>query len=223
MSKRTMVKTEDLGKTFEMAICLLYGTPYDGIFKYSIKEATLLKDKLFKLKEILPYEMKHISSNGNKYDFGDNVHTLSAKTTKKNSKVCPQVIGQPTKKKFCEFFAIEPSFSLDQIKQYIEYNISDLLGIYISNTFHCPIIYYNQHKHTILFIKMNEPIIWKNNEISFTHIKKNKKWNESSSIIVNGITIGEFQVHNHRDNIKFRWSFEKLLNTFKEHFNIIHL
>lgn len=221
MSKR--VKTEDLGKTFEKAICLLYDTVYDGNFKYSTKEAMLLKDRLIKLKNILPYEMKHVGSICNKYDFGDNVHMLSAKTTKKNAKVCPQVIGQPSKKRFCEFFTIDPAFDLDQIKYYIESNITNLLSIYISNTFHCPIVYYNKHKDIILFIEMNEPITWNKNDLSFTHIKKNKKWNESSSIMVNGVTIGEFQVHKHRDNIKFRWAFEKLLNIFKDHFNIIHL
>ena len=52
---------------------------------------------------------------------------------------------------------------------------------------------------------------------------KNKKWNESSCIIVNGITIGEFQIHNHRNCIKFRWSFEKLLNLFGGNFEIIDL
>jgi len=41
--------------------------------------------------------------------------------------------------------------------------------------------------------------------------------------VVNGVTIGEFQVHNRRDCIKFRWSFEKLLSLFKVHFEIVDL
>ena len=44
----------------------------------------------------------------------------------------------------------------------------------------------------------------------FKERSKNKKWNESSSIKINNITIGEFQIHNKRDGIKFRWCFEKL-------------
>ena len=34
--------TEDTGKMFEMAICLLYDIPYDGEFKYNLEESKLL-------------------------------------------------------------------------------------------------------------------------------------------------------------------------------------
>ncbi len=220
------VATEDLGKKFEMAICLLFGTEYDGKYKYSLEEANIIKDKLYKLKEVFPFEIKHIAKNGNKYDFvsiGDDKINLSAKTTKKDAKVCPQVIGQPSKKKFCEFFGIDLLYDLEQIKIYIESNVKSLLEIYALNTFDCPIVYYNKHKNIILFIKLKENIDWTNYDISFSHILKNKKWNESSCIIINGITIGEFQIHNHRDCIKFRWAFEKLLNLFKNNFEIIDL
>ena len=101
------VVTEDLGKIFEHAICLLYNTPYDGTYKYSVQEAELLKERLVKLKDVFPYEIKHIAKNGSKYDFvSDDGSHLSAKTTKRDGKVCPQVIGQPSKKKFCEFFGL---------------------------------------------------------------------------------------------------------------------
>jgi hypothetical protein len=218
------VMTEDLGKIFEMAICLLYEIDYDGKYKYSIEEASKIKEKLYKLKDEFSLKIKHIAKNGNKYDFqsvdDNNIH-LNAKTTKKNAKVCPQVIGQPSKKKFCEFFGVNPIFNLEEIKTYIELNVKKMLEIYSSNTFDCPIIYYNQHKDLILFIKLKEKITWINYDVKFSHIIKNKKWNESSSIIINNITIGEFQIHNHRDCIKFRWSFEKLLDLFKENFDII--
>lgn len=220
------ILTEDLGKIFEMAICLLYEIEFDGKYKYSIEEANSIKNKLIKLKEVFPYQLKHIAKNGNKYDFVCiNNHTinLSAKTTKKDAKVCPQVIGQPSKKKFCEFFGIDLINTCDDIKIYIENNVKSLLEIYALNTFDCPIVYYNKHKNLLLFIKLKNNIIWTNYEILFSHIIKNKKWNESSTIIINGITIGEFQIHNHRDCIKFRWVFEKILDLFKENFEIINL
>jgi hypothetical protein len=76
----------------------------------------------------------------------------------------------------------------------------------------------------ILFVKLTESINWTNCNVSFSHIIKNKKWNESSCIIINGIiTIGEFQIHNHRDCIKFRWSFENLLKVFNDNFKIVDL
>jgi hypothetical protein len=222
------VLTEDLGKIFEMAICLLYEIEYDGKYKYSLEEANNIKDKLNKLKFAFPFKIKHIAKNGNKYDFvgiddNDKIINLSAKTTKKDAKVCPQVIGQPSKHKFCEFFGIDLLYNLDQIKNYIETNVKTLLEIYTLHTFDCPIVYYNKYKNMILFVKLKESINWTNYNISFSHIVKNKKWNESSCIIINGIRIGEFQIHNHRDCIKFRWSFEKLLNLFKDYFEIIDL
>lgn len=221
------VLTEDLGKIFEMAICLLYGIEYDGKYKYSLEEANIIKEKLYELKNVFPFKLKHIAKNGNKYDFvstdNDNIY-LSAKTTKKDAKVCPQVIGQPSKKKFCEFFNLDLTLDLEQIKHYIEVNVKKLLEIYCLNTFDCPVVYYNKHKNLFLFVKLIKDINWTNFNITFSHIVKDKKWNESTSIIINdNITIGEFQVHNHRDCIKFRWTFEKLLDLFKDNFEIIKL
>ena len=219
------VLTEDLGKIFEMAICLLYEIEYDGKYKYNLEEANIIKAKLHKLKSKFPFKIKHIAKNNNKYDFVtiDDKINLSAKTTKKDAKVCPQVIGQPSKKKFCDFFKIDPFYNSEQIKNYIEINVTSLLEIYTLNTFNCPIVYYNRHKNIILFIELKENINWLNYNISFSHIIKNKKWNESSSIITNGVTIGEFQIHNNRDCIKFRWSFEKLLKLFNNNFEIVDL
>lgn len=225
-NKNKKLLTEDLGKTFEKGICLLYDTEYDGKYNYSDEEAIEIKNKLEKFKNIFPHNLKHIAKNGNKYDFesiDDNNIKLSAKTTKKNAKVCPQVIGQPSKKKFCDFFGIEQTTNTEEIKNYIENNITKLLNDYINNTFDCPIVYYNKHKDKILFIKIKKNIDWINYNLTFSHILKNKKWNESSSIIISDITIGEFQIHNNRDCVKFRWSFENLLNLFKDNFEIVNI
>lgn len=217
------VLTEDLGKIFEMGICLLYDTVYDGTYKYSLEEAEIIKERIHNLKEVFPYNIKHIAKNGSKYDFvsveDDAIH-LSAKTTKKDGKVCPQVIGQPSKKKFCEFFKLDALTDLEQIKQYIQDNVAALLNTYCLTTFDCPIIYYNKHTNVLLFVKLKEQINWTNHSITFSHIVKNKKWNESSSIVINNVTIGEFQIHTHRDCIKFRWAFEKLLVLFNDMFQI---
>ena len=224
--QKKKVITEDLGKIFEKAICLLYEIEYDGNYKYSLEEANKIKNLLSKLKTVFPNKLKHIAKNGNQYDYvsvdDDKVH-LSAKTTKKDSKVCPQVIGQPTKKKFCEFLKIDLDYNLEQIKEYIKKNVKSLLKLYVSYTFDCPIIYYNKHKNKLLFVKFKKNIKWTDYDIKFTHIIKNKKWNESSSIKINNITIGEFQIHKKRDCIKFRWAFENLLDLLNNHFDITNL
>ena len=212
------VVTEDLGKIFEMAICLLYETPYDGKFKYALSEAAAIKERLGKLKEVFPGEIKHIAKNGSKYDFvsTDGVY-LSAKTTKRDGKVCPQEIGQPSKKKFCQHFKLGDA-TTDQIKTYIMENVQSMLDDYIAHTFECPMIYYNKTKNELMFVKLKEKMNWTN--ITFSHVIKKKAWNESTSIKIDNTTIGEFQIHHHRDGVKFRWSFKNMLNRFKDHFDI---
>jgi hypothetical protein len=218
--------TEDLGKIFEMAICLLYETPFDGKYKYSMEEATSLAISIQCLKDVFDFPIKHTAKNGNKYDFEGTMCSdikLSAKTTKKDGKVCPQVIGQPSKKKFCDHFGIPETLKMNEIKLHIEENFQSILDEYFHYTFECPIIYYNQKTTTLLFVINNRKIDWSIVDIQFSHKIKNKTWNESSTISVAGVTIGEFQVHNNRDCIKFRWYFEKLLKLFTDYFDIVDI
>ena len=53
------LQTEDLGKIFEMAICILYGIPFDGKYKYSMDKAEKLKDRIIGLNEAFPHKLKH--------------------------------------------------------------------------------------------------------------------------------------------------------------------
>ena len=222
---KKVVKTEDLGKIFEMAICLLYETPFEGKYKYSMEEAACLRTRIESLLVAFPHKIRHTAKNGNQYDFSgiDDDIKLSAKTTKHDGKVCPQVIGQPSRKKFRKFFGIDDSFDVSAIKMYIDTNVSDMLKIYFDYTFDCPIIYYNQKKDLLQLIRVKENIDWKKYIIDFSHKKRNKQWDESSTISINDVSIGEFQVHNNRDSIKFRWAFENLLRVFADSFDIINL
>jgi len=220
--------TEDTGKIFEMALCMCFDTEYVGNFKYSMNEATNIKNKinLETLHKLIPDKIVHTAEKGNQYDFGSpenkNYH-LSAKTNKKGGRVCPQKIGQGTKKKYCEYFELDINSTPEQIKNYIEPNVNKLLGEYFKYTFDCDIIYYNRHRNQIYFVKTTQPIDWSLYNISFSHIIKNKQWNESTSISVNNKNIGEFQIHNHRDGIKFRWAFDNLITMFSNHFEVTDL
>ena len=238
IQKKITEPNEQLGKMFEMAICLLYDIPYDGGYKYTSeanKENTeKMKARITKLLELFPM-CKHSAKCGSPYDYtsieNPDLH-LSAKTTQKDGKICPQVIGQPSRKKFCEYFKLDVDItnkSVEEIneliKQYIQDNIFELLKEYFSHTFDCPMIYYNKKADVVQFITVKQHIEWINIlNLSFSHIKKNKIWNESSCICIEKneklITLGEFQVHNHRDCIKFRWCFKVLLVEFAEYFNI---
>lgn len=214
---------EALGKIFEKAICLLYDIEFIGNYKYGLENAIKLKNKIGNLKNIYSYNLIHTANKNNRYDFINNNNTyLSAKTTKKDGKICPQILGQTTRKKFCEYLQLD-YLIIDEIKEYIINNISLLLGIYFETTFDCQIIYYNHHKNLLLFITNLENIDWNIYDIKFSHINKNKIWNESSSISINNITIGEFQIHKNRDCVKFRWYLEKILQLFNSKFEIIDI
>ena len=220
------VQTEDLGKIFEMGLCLLYNIDYDGKYKYSMEEAHQIKDRIAKLLEVYPHQLVHTAKNGARYDFTgleDQTVRLSAKTTKKDGKIAPQVVGQPSKKKFCEHFGVLETNTLEEIKAHIIQNVSNMLSIYEECTFDCPTVYYNKKSDKLLFIKKVAPIQWSSLVVEFSHTKKNKVWGESSCISIDGVTIGEFQVHNHRNCIKFRWAFEKLLAKWPECFEITNL
>lgn len=234
--------TEDTGKIFERGICLLYGIPSDGKYKYSIADAEKICQRLrpleARLKELLPAP-QHSAKAGGRYDFTSPVpmggggggpndapapRHLSAKTTKGDGKVCPQVIGQPTKKRFCEFFELPADSSNEDIKTYIEENITSLLSTYEEYTFDSPILYYNAKTDKLSLIEQLEPVDWSAHELQFT--RQGADWNESSSVqmrLGEGIwmTIGEFQVHNHRSAIKFRWAFEVFLRLFNRNFRVV--
>jgi hypothetical protein len=219
-----MVLTEDLGKMFEMAICLLYKTPYSGNYKYGLDCPNTIIPKIQKLLDYFP-ACTHTADKGSRYDFtSSDGKFLSAKTTKQDKKVCPQVIGQPTKKGFCESFDLPTDSSNDVIKNYISNNFKSMLTKYFDHTFDCDIVYYNRHTDTVLFVRTKEPINWDTEKFDFSHIRKNKKWNESSTLYLvkddKTHTLGEFQVHNHRNCIKFRWNFENVLSLFPDNFEV---
>jgi len=226
-SIKQKVLTEDLGKIFEKAICLLFGIEYDGNYKYSIEEAVKLQSRISNFKDVFPHDIIHTAKGGNPCDFmgkTDKEIKLSAKTSKnKKGKVCPQIIGQPTKKRFCEYFDIDLSIDLENIKIFIQENLNHLLNEYLINTFDTPVLYYNKKENTLLFIRLKQNINWDDYVINFNHNILKKTWNESATIKINEKSIGEFQVHKHRDCIKFRWAFEDLLELFKDNFDITYL
>lgn len=226
---------ECLGRTVEYFISKMYfdskdDENIDKIFKPELINLKLIeKDmELFeKLKTHYPY-LKYTGNNDNKYDFkyidiDDNEKNkyVSVKTNFNGKKVCPQVIGQTTFKKYKSYFKIDEHCDIPTLKEYITEYIDILLKIYLKYTFHCDIIYYfkERKKNSLQIIKYDESrlnnIEFEKGFISFSHIKNNKIWNESSTVYYTlndkTISIGEFQIHNNRDNIKFRWHFDKIV------------
>ena len=66
----------------------------------------------------------------------------------------------------------------------------------------------------VVFEKSSSPV-WDKNKISFTKSTV-AEWNESTTVKYDGITIGEFQVHNNRDNFKFRFNMAGVAELLKK-------
>lgn len=218
------LQTEDIGKMFEMAICLAYGIPYNGKYKYSMEIPEKLKPRLSKLLEMFP--MCRHTAKGSRYDYTclSGEKHLSAKSTKKGvGKVAPQVIGQSQPKKFCELIDIKYT-TIPALKQHIQVEIVKIIPILVGYTFDCPNIYYNQEKNTIRFITLNSPIEW--NKYHFKWTCHWTTWENSSTLKIifekKEYALLEFQFHTKsRTNMAIRWCYEHFLNIFKENLCII--
>lgn len=229
MSTFDKVKTEDTGKVFEYAICLTYNTPYDGVYRYSTEDAQILVPRLQNLPELLP-NMKHTASKGARYDFQniDQNSKLSAKSTKKSGKVAPQIIGQCSPQAFCTHFDNINFISNEQLKIDIQnsLNIPKILDKMMEFTFTCPVIYLNKKSNKIKYITLKEKIEWENYIYSWT--RSHEKWTNSTTLHITKNhkkkSIVEFQFHSKsRSNMAIRWNFEKLIDIFQDHFEIIEM
>ena len=209
----------------EKAICTALNIEYVGEFKYSLDKAEALAQKLGNLHQFITEPLTHTAQGQGKYDFTGETMRLSAKSNKKHHKVAPQTVGQPTKKRFCEIFGLAPELADPSvIKAHILSNIRDMLPRYFENTFDCNILYYHEKENTLKLIQTNEPIDWSNKKITFSQ-NTVESWNEGSTLYLEvepGITkaIGEFQLHNHRNGVKFRWDMRNLVNAFPENFTV---
>jgi hypothetical protein len=217
------VVTEDLGKIFEKAICLLYGTAYDGHYRYSLDSATQLQTRLARLPTLCP-ALTHTAKGGGVYDFTglhDSTFHLSAKTTKRDGKIAPQLVGQAQPAAFCQRVGI-PEMSVPELKCYIQEHITTILPILERNTFSCPTLYYNQASNRCCYIKQKAPIDWASQ--AFVWTKPHAVWANSSTLKIGSTGILEVQFHSaSRSNMAVRWCFEKLLSTFAANFEIVEL
>lgn len=220
------------GLSFESAMARSYNIE-DGNTENQIDETLVKKLKLVidksNIKTIIPRLVSHEGSKNGPVDFiaklPDKTQIdLSIKTNNSTSdKVAPQTIGQCTKDKFLEYFSIEEDYSDDDIKEYIEIWIEYLILEYFVHTFKSNMIYYNQKRKIFKFIKVRGDLHLDDTKISFTHIEKNKKWNESTTVKYNGLAIGEFQIHKKRNCIKFRFNIINLIKLFPTAFDVFDI
>lgn len=232
---------ESFGITCEYVLCTLYDlnnrlenrihtkmvvslTNVLKMFKYEFK----IKYNL-NITKFIGHENKSIDFIANNLDLIDKKdYTLSIKSNFSSNKICPQNIGQPTKKSFIKKIKLLDDFkdinienTNSGIKIFIINNFSKLINEYFNNLFCCDFTLYilknktNKIEYKFLQYKklnLNFDLLFLTKDIN--------EWKESNILKyrhdLNDLTIGEFQIHKNRDCIKFRFILSNLIKILND-------
>lgn len=231
MTGQSKLKTEDTGKEWEMAMCLAFDTPYQGPFRYDMDRARSWSPRLIRagVQDMFP-PMEHTAQGGARYDFsGPGGEFLSAKSTKKDGMIAPQLFGQAQPQKFSEELLGIPYIDIPNLKRTIQdpQYLPKILAGLEEATFSCAILYINAYDDKMLFIIQQEPLPWERVLNSICWTRRHESWNNSSSLQfvkapgAKKTTLLEFQFHTRsRTNMAIRWKFETILKEFSECFHI---
>lgn len=237
-----MLNNEQIGVSAEIAIADFFKIPVNNQYRNrAVKSITdtikpIIAD-IFNTNNI-PLPIKHAAENQNIVDFilKDN-KTLSVKTNKqKLGKAAPQKIGQASSNTWYTILAERlgiayiPTAYPEKVKLFkiiALTRIEELLGIYWEYMFDCDFLVHifnvvdSDDNPTVdpkyIVIKKTSSPIWDPAKISFTKTTV-AEWNESNTVKYeyDGVAIGEFQVHNNRDNFKFRFNMAGIYKLMSE-------
>lgn len=222
---------ETLGISAESAICDYFRLEKPASFAGRVSKAYVEKlmpvvEEAF---EVLPDAIRHSGSTAGarggqskcSYDFVlEEDATLSLKTNK-GKMICPPEVGQPGSKTcllyFGEFFEEgTKEVTRENFKTMVFENIDKIMPIYVQHLFDSDWLLWiyeakEKYEHIEIHQKDIKEFVWEKERFSFT---KNtvEEWNESNTVKYDGVTVGEFQVHNHRNCYKFRFHMQNLLN-----------
>jgi adenine-specific DNA-methyltransferase len=210
------ITNETFGVTIEWLMSILSGV--ECSHELSRVNKKMITVQIFELAleqlKILPKIIQFIGGDNGSVDFIlEGGKTLSVKTNITGGKVCPNKIGQTTRKKFCE----NHNITGDKIKDYIFNNVEYLVNDeYFPALFSCDYTLWMYSSNAEMMAEIFPRKKYKRlSSFSFTRyvgaIDPNKEWAESNTVKVNNLSIGEFQIHNHRDGVKFRFNFPNLL------------
>jgi hypothetical protein len=157
------------------------------------------------------------------YDFVlEGNKTLSVKTNF-NRYVCPPDVGQPCAEVFVKYFKdvlhirnVNPEIFKSKVYEDVDLMLK-IYSDYLFDSDYLLWLYYSNGRFNYTIFKKNaaKAIDWDKKKITFS--KQNlKDWNECNSVRYEGMNIGEFQVHNHRDCYKFRFNFANLKKIIDE-------
>jgi adenine-specific DNA-methyltransferase len=174
-------------------------------------------------------KMKHVGNLNCEYDFIQDkcLKTVSIKTIMSGNKICPQSIGQCSLKRFNDKMSLGISNKME-FKSFFLENKTTMLEKYLENTFCCDkTIIFKFQAGIIYIIEKTGNVCFNNNILSkFSTSKNLNNWNESSTVYVESggsrgkvqvpkkstCSLGEIQIHNNRDCIKFRFNINTLVD-----------
>lgn len=226
--------TEQVGISVEVALADLTNVHVEENYRRRARIELInhIQPVLIPALELFPNPISHIAENQNPVDFLlEQDKTLSVKSNmRKPKKIAPQKIGQPTSSTFWHHFphlapkgvemnSLTYAESSRIFKNVAYSEINELLDKYWENLFECNYwlyVYNVLDKYndltktpTVMVLERLSTPKWTDFEISFSRTLDN--WNESCTVRINGVSIGEFQVHNSRNCFKFRFNIAGLI------------
>lgn len=227
--------TETLGISTEACICEIFDLEKPDSFaaRESRKYINDLKPVIDEAFKNMPPAIIHSGSTKGErggtskcsYDFvleGD--LTLSVKSNK-SKMVCPPEVGQPGAETcFLYFSNFLPEGTTEitktNFKEMVYEHIDELIPIYVDHLFDSDWLLWvyevkDGYEHKEISRNKIRDYEWKREKFTFTR-QSIEKWNESNTVKYDGISIGEFQVHNNRNCFKFRFNMKNLLEIILE-------
>jgi len=216
-----MMNNETIGQTAEYALCKYFNIECQINIKRidtKIYESIVEQCKLFTFPKI----KKSIGYKNNKVDYlCEDEKTLSLKTLKKNDgKICPQLIGQTTLKKWDQYWNLDFNGELSKNKERFEWiksNIYLFLNEMLRYTYCCDylILIRDCNKNPkIEYLRKIEPTYFTDQLIEYTrnnyeelYNEKKQKYSEfGTTLKIDNKSIGEIQFHkSSRQQVKFRF------------------
>ncbi len=230
----TKYGTEQVGISAEIAVADLTGVEIEESYRRRGRPELVkhISPALVETVKRIPKPTVHIAADQNPIDFMlEGNKTLSVKSNMRSAgKIAPQKIGQPTASTFWDLLPhLAPEGSSPGNLPYAESaklfknvalsKTAELLTAYWENLFDCDYLIYvcdvftessqlTKSPTVRLYEKTHSPV-WETSKITFTQDLAH--WNESCTVKYNGVSIGEFQVHNHRNCFKFRFNISGLI------------
>jgi len=222
------INNESLGQTAEKVICDISGIDASGLIGRSIprlEEAIrpILEQACKKLPRIIRHHGLDRGGRGGQsksvIDFScENGETISVKTTRNSYKICPSECGQPGADTFDKYFRHlyddpDDRISHQKFKALCLGKPHEMMPIYLEHVFDCDYLlwlYFCKKDKGFKIIRRSDVSFFKWNRDKFSFTKDINSWNESCTVKYHSITLGEYQVHRHRNSYKFRFNMRNL-------------